>query len=63
MGVGLKRWLQYPPHFAMMAVLFIFGKYMDDSEIRRMSDFRNKSKLFGRERKEGDYDPWDYYFK
>lgn len=42
---------------------FYVGQFLDEQEIRRQSDFRDKSKLFGKERKEGDYDPWTYYFK
>nr|AGR53519.1 putative NADH dehydrogenase [Dolomedes mizhoanus] len=43
--------------------LFFVGKYLDDLETARMSDYMNKSKMFGRELKPGEYSPWDYYVK
>lgn len=41
----------------------MFGRYIDTSETIRMSDFANKSKLYGRELNPGEETGWDYYLK
>ncbi|KFM60985.1 hypothetical protein X975_12807, partial [Stegodyphus mimosarum] len=59
--------LKFIQRFWKLAVLlpaaFYVGKLVDDSEKRRMSDISNKSKLYGRELKPGEYSPWDEYLK
>ncbi|KAG8193284.1 hypothetical protein JTE90_003771 [Oedothorax gibbosus] len=43
---------------------FMFGRWFDKQETIRMSEFADKSYMYGRkERVEGDYSPWDKYLK
>lgn len=47
---------RYWPLIFVPVALYI-GDYIDKSELRRMSDFANKSKLYGKPRKPED-NPW-----
>jgi len=52
---GLTReylWFSFP----MLG--FFIGKYLDDQETLRMTRFRDKSALYGRELKEGEQPSW-----
>ncbi|XP_045531094.1 uncharacterized protein LOC123718534 [Pieris brassicae] len=44
--------------FAVPLTGFFIGKYIDDQETLRMTNFRDKSALFGGNVKEGDAPSW-----
>ncbi|XP_045510259.1 uncharacterized protein LOC123705508 [Colias croceus] len=44
--------------FAVPMTGFFIGKYLDDQETLRMTNFRDKSALYGGRVKEGDAPSW-----
>ncbi|XP_028176264.1 uncharacterized protein LOC114364345 [Ostrinia furnacalis] len=44
--------------FAIPLTGFFIGKYLDDQETLRMTNFRDKSKLYGGRVKEGEAPSW-----
>lgn len=59
MGVNIFGFQRGMPMFFLPAVIgYFIGKYIDDKEIERSTLFRDKSKLFGGNRKPGDPPSW-----